>query len=383
MTEEQQPSQHDLRAVTPRLADLQRKCRSVGTRNDEALEMEKRIESILKRLDVQDDSDPEPIPFAALARELYAVERFFESNGFLSIAKEVAHVERALESFSTPDELETLVSSTVAGDEEENSEPEPPIEEDQSESPTDPSPWAVPKPLATVVFLFVAAVAVCIWIIVRHQDALIGTPDQSDLQTNQKPPPPVATSTAVPNDGSTANTPAPGAVLAGSVGQARLALAEGDIESAMDHLSQAALIDPDHGTVLGTATQIVNLLVARADSAAESGLWKIADLTLARAGRIATRFGLDPHQINRSARRHAQMDRFILINPGDAEAIRAAAGKRVTVFLKDGSNQEAVIKGVRGSQLLLEEDTTVRGGTMYYVEKVPLDAVDYLKVWED
>ena len=113
MTEESTPSDqadgHDLRTVIPRLDDLRRKCRSVGSRNDEAADMEVRINSILKRLQpsVTSDSaiDAEPIPYAALARELYAVERFFESNGFLSIAKEVAHVERTLECKRSADDL--------------------------------------------------------------------------------------------------------------------------------------------------------------------------------------------------------------------------------------------------------------------------------------
>ena len=74
----------------------------MGSRNDEAAEMETRIESILKRLQSHGAADAEPIPYAALARELYAVERFFESNGFLSISKEVAHVERTLESLRPP-----------------------------------------------------------------------------------------------------------------------------------------------------------------------------------------------------------------------------------------------------------------------------------------
>ncbi len=59
--------------------------------------MAQRIESILGRLVPSDEGDTDPIPFRALARELFAVERFFESNGFLSAAKEVAHVERTLE----------------------------------------------------------------------------------------------------------------------------------------------------------------------------------------------------------------------------------------------------------------------------------------------
>jgi len=390
MTDENTPNDegtgHDLRTVTPRLEDLQRKCRSAASRNDEAMEMEERITSILNRLqppkDPDSPTDDDPVPFAALARELYAVERFFESNGFLSVAKEVAHVERTLESFASPDESESATDPAAIAVTFSDAE-----EEDLSEdNDTEPSPgssrWSVPRPLAAVMFLFLAAIVVCVVIIVRHENSTVETIEPTVLQPTPAAPAPPSRPTAVPRSAGVAATPVPGAILAEEVGKARLALVEGDIEGTIDHLSQAALVDADHATVLGTARQLVDLLVDRADTAVDSGLWEIADLTLARAGRIATRFGLDTHRIEQAAHRHAQLERFILIQPGDTDAIRAAAGKRVTVFLKDGSKRNSVIKDAQGGQLLLDQDTTVRGGAMYYTEKVPLGDIDYLKIWD-
>lgn len=147
--------------------------------------------------------------------------------------------------------------------------------------------------------------------------------------------------------------------------------------------SRASLVDPDHATVLGTANQLVDMLVDRADSAADGGLWEIADLTLVRADRIATRYGLDNHRIRAASRRHSKMERFRLVQPSDPVAIRAAAGSRITVVFRDGSIRDSIIKGVEAGQLLLDEDTTVRGGAMYYTERIPLSKIDYLKVWED
>ena len=375
-----QRNDHDLGAVIPRLVDLQRKCRSVGSRNDEALEMETRIDSILQRLQSQETDDTEPVPYAALARELYAVERFFESNGFLSISKEVAHVERSLERFAHPDEPDQAALPGVPIERTPETDSEPIILDTADDSTAGPPRWAVPKPLAAVIALSVVAIAVCVVLIVRHERPAHPTVEQARLVPTAVPTarPPVPT--PVPRDPDAG--PPPGAVLAEEVGRARLALAEGDVDEAIEHLSQAALVDPDHVTVLGTARQIVAILVDRADSAAEGGLWEIADLTLVRAGRIATRFGLDKHRIEEAAHQHAQMDRFTLIQPTNIDAIRAAAGKRVTVFLKNGSRQESIIKTTQAGQLLLDEDTTVRGGAMYYVEKVPLAEIDYLKVWE-
>jgi hypothetical protein len=246
-----------------------------------------------------------------------------------------------------------------------------------------PSKWSVPRPLAVIGLLFVIAVAVCVVIIVRRTSAPLTTveaahPKPTPMATAAPAPP-----TVEPRTVNTSQTPVPGAILAEAVGKARLALAEGDIDGAIDHLSRAALVDADHTTVIGTANKIVDLLVDRADAAVEQGLWEIAGLTLARAERIATRFGLDTQRIEQAKHRHDQMTHFTLVHPGEIDAIRAAAGKRVTIFFKDGYERASIIKGVESGQLLLDHDTTVRGGAVYYTEKVPLGDIDYLKVWDE
>ncbi len=376
---------HDLRTVSARLIDLQRKCRSAGSRNSEAEEVEQRLNSILDRLEPGDDDDTPPIPFAGLARELYGVERFFESNGFLTVAKEVAHVERLLESLAADDEPEVEETAShlpvASGPDEIDMERSNAADEDTLEGI---SRWAVPRPLAIVFLLFVAAVMVCAAIIYRMQYAELA-PETSVRPP--LPPSPVATRPAPTPVSQQAPrtreaTPAPGAVLAREIGLARLALADGDIDAVIDHLSRASLIDSDHTTVLGTANQLVDQLVDRADSAADGGLWEIADLTLVRADRLATRYGLDHHRIEAAVRRHAQMERFRLVQASDPRAIRAATGSRVTVVFRDGSTRESIIKGVDSGHLLLDEDTEVRGGAMYFTEKIPLAEIDYLKVWE-
>ncbi len=254
---------------------------------------------------------------------------------------------------------------------------------DEDDTADHRSKWAVPKPVAVIMVFFVFALAICVVVILRHNAP---APPEASVQL---PPAPLPTSTPrTPPTPSTETSrspapPAPGAILAEAVGKARLALADGNVDLAIDELSRAALVDADHATVLGTANQIVDLLVHRAEAAIDGGLWEIADLTLARASRIATRFGLDTHEIREAAHRYSQMARFKLVKPGDTAVIRAAAGRRVTVFFKDESSQESIIKGVEGQYLLLNEDTTVRGGAVYYTDKVPLADIFFLKVWED
>lgn len=371
----------DFRAITVRLADLQRKCRSAGSRNEEALEIEQRLGTVMDRLNQEDEPDSDPPPFAALARELYAVERFFESNGFISVAKEVAHVEKALDALASPEETQQAADQKIGT-------PEVPltrsdadeIDEELGDEPA-VERWAIPKPLAVVMLLLIAAIAICAFIIYRFENP---RPETVTVEQPPTPAPTVAPPAPVPASIQGRPTgPAPGAVLAGAVGRARLSLAEGDVDATIDHLSEAALIDPDHGSVLGTATQLVDLLVGRANAAAESGLWEIADLTLVRAERLATRYGLDATNIQQARVYQSRMDRFRLVKPSDPAAIRAAAGLSVTVVLKNGSKRKSIINGVGDGDLLLNEDSTVRGGAMYYVERIPLSEIDYLKVWEE
>ncbi len=373
----------DLRTVTNRLADLQRKCRSVESRSNEAIEIEHRIGAVLERLRTAGEPDDEPIPYAALARQLFAVERFFESNGFLGLAKEVAHVERILIDAAGPDEA--AEPDTPVASDEVRPDPGADIPDDIVDEATvdQPSRWVMPGPVAAVLAAFVLAVLTCI-VVIANRDRLFSTRvDTPPAVPTARPSPTRAAPTPTPRPPRDASEPAPGAVLAEAVGDARLALADDDIERAMDALSRAALVDPNHATVLATARQIMQRLLDNADAAAEAGLWDIAELTLARAGRIATRFGLDHTPIERAAHRYERMDRFRIIGPSDTRAITGAAGHRVTLQMKDGSTRDSVIKGVADGALLLDEDTEVRGGAMYYVDEVPLADVDFLKVWED
>lgn len=377
---------HDLRTITARLTDLQRKCRSAGSRNQDAEGIEERLTSVLNQLKSDnDEDDTSPIPFGALARELYAVEHFFQSNGFITVAKEVAHVERALESLATDNEPEPEAPIDLGLPSSEPGDAELDHGSEESDDEPQVSRWAMPKPLAVVLVLFVLAVIACAAVIYR----LNYVDEATEVLTGPALPTPSfetpRTRTAIPANPAPnprGAKPAPGAVLAREIGLARLALADGDIDAVIDHLSRASLVDPDHATVLGTANQLVDLLMDRADSAADGGLWEIADLTLARADRIATRYGLDHHRIQTAARRYSKMERFRLVHPSDPEAIRAATGSRITIIFRDGSTRDSIIKGADAGHLLLDEDAEVRGGAMYYTERIPLSAIDYLKVWE-
>ena len=66
----------------------------MGARNEEFPQMQEKLAGIIRQLETA-ESD-EPVSYQAIARELFPVAHLFESLGFMSIGKEIAHIERAL-----------------------------------------------------------------------------------------------------------------------------------------------------------------------------------------------------------------------------------------------------------------------------------------------
>ncbi len=83
-----------LQPVIARLREIERKCSSMGARNEEFPQMQEKLAGIIRQLETA-ESD-EPVSYQAMARELFPVAHLFESLGFMSIGKEIPHIERAL-----------------------------------------------------------------------------------------------------------------------------------------------------------------------------------------------------------------------------------------------------------------------------------------------
>ncbi len=86
----------DLRPVIARLREIERKCASMGSRNEEFPLMQDRVASIIARLDGAEESSGDPLDYRKIARELFPVAHLFESTGFMSVGKEIAYIERSL-----------------------------------------------------------------------------------------------------------------------------------------------------------------------------------------------------------------------------------------------------------------------------------------------
>jgi len=379
--------QVNLDPLIARLREIQRKCGSMGSRNEEFPLMEERLGSIIGRLEAGEEPSGEPLRYRDVARELFPVAHLFESYGFMTVGKEIAHVERSLrdlEPDAPPEQTSAAPSSPLTPAEpavapEDLGGHDATREEVEEEGP----PAGIPRPVIVGLLVLLTAIATVVALVilrepVRRQRSAQAPPASARVAATI---PPAAEATPSPVRRTTTMNPA--ARLAEEVGLARLALNAGDTEGAVDHLSRAALVDVNDASVLETAQRIVDSLIGAANRAVDRGEWELAEEHLERAQSVARRFSLSISKAESARRRHAAMERFRLLAPDDTHAILAAAGERVLVRLLNGSSREGHVHGVDGAHLLLDVDSKVGGGTVRYTDSVPLAEIRDLKVYED
>ena len=240
-------------------------------------------------------------------------------------------------------------------------------------------PWPI---IGGLVVLLVATMIAAMMILeigpFRAEPTVRATTPRKPVETVSTPAP---APTAVPEPAR--GTPGPSITLADQVAAARLALYYGDHVGAIDHLSAAALIDRDNTGVLKIADELVGVLVNDANAAAADARWEDAAQILERASRVAMRFGLTTSSIDRTTRRLAAMERYVIVGPDDTRAIRGSTGRRVELRMKDGSQRTGRIEGVAGTDFLLEVESDVGGGIVSYTDKVPLASITSLKILEN
>ena len=379
----------DLRPLIARLKDIERKCDSMGTRNEEFPLMKDKLASIIARLEAGEDDDGEPLPFRAMARELFPVAHLFESVGFMSVGKEIAHVERSLQDLE-PEPVSTSgggpqprtsSTSSAATPPQADSAGEHELERNGDEDGEEKD--GVPLPILAGVFVLAIAIAVAAAIIFE-----VG-PFQPKPDPTPIPPTPTALPTATPEPPPTPVPRDPNAPptsrerLAEARSQARLALREGDLDLALNSLSIAALIDRNDSSVIEIAEQIVYQRLAEANEAAADSRWHDAATITSHARSIATRFGLDTGHIDDAEARHADMERVRTIRPDEFDELGAAIGKRVEIKLEDGSVIEGRIARVQRSILVLDVEDDVGGGVVKFEDDIPLATIRWIRVWED
>jgi len=393
MNDQAPTNRPDLRPVIKRLREIEKKCSSMGTRNEEFPLMQERLASIIKRLEAGEEPSGDPLSYRTIARELFPVAHLFESVGFMSVGKEIAHVERTLKDLDPDPEIDApraapgypVEGSTPARarvDTEAESE-ESAIEGDEEKA----SRWHVPMPMAIGCVVLLAAIAAATALILGIGPFQVdrGLVEVAPTPTETPLPAPTSVPTHTPTPAPLLNTPVPvsRAELAEAVSRARLALSRGDLDEAVARLSEAALLDHRDDAVVAIAEQVIARFVHASNAAVANAQWEEAENLLERARRIAMRFGIFENEIDLIAQRHAEMERFQIISPSDTRAIRDAIGRRVEVAINDGTVLKGEIEGIDGSTLLLNMDSEIGGGKMKYTEELPIGNVRTIKVFEN
>jgi hypothetical protein len=395
MNDETSTNRPDLRPAIRRLREIEKKCVSMGTRNEEFPLMQQRLASIIKRLEAGEEPSGAPLSYREIARELFPVAHLFESVGFMSVGKEIAHVERTLNDLEPQPEVPSTSAArphpgaTSPGDRPRASNDADAATEGSGsdDDGEEPSRWRVPTPVAIGCVVLLAAIAAATALILgigpfqvdRAVVAVSPTPTETPIPT------PTVLPTHTPTPAPLLNTPVPisRAELAEAVSRARLALSRGDLDAAVERLSEAALLDHRDDSVVAIAEEVIARFVHASNAAVANAQWQEAENLLERARRIAMRFGILEKEIELIARRHAEMERFQMINPGDTAAIRNAVGRRVEITIDDGSVLTGEIEGVEGSSLLLNMDSEIGGGTMKFTEELALRTIRSIKMFEN
>ncbi len=351
--------------------------------------MQERLSSIIKRLQAGEEASGEPLAYRAMARELFPVAHLFESVGFMSVGKEIAHVERTLQALApepaspagqgTSSRPSPTSSAAAAPPQEEVGEQE--LESDEAEE--EATREGIPKPILGGLFVLLVAVAVAATMILE-----IG-PFSPQPEPTPVPPAPTALPSPAPEPSPTPlprnpdAPPGPRERFADALAHARLSLSNGDVDEAMKYLSIAALTDRNDTSVLEVAERVVDQLVREANFAASDARWEDATRITAHARTVAHRFEVDTNRIDAAERRHAEMEQFRIVDPKDTEVLRAAIGKQVEVRLDDGSLLVGRIAGFKGSDLVLDIEDNVGGGIVSFTDEIPLTNIRWVKIWAD
>lgn len=375
-----------LRPLVARLLEIERKCGTLGPRNEEARDMAARLHAIVAELSQGGGDGLLPSRYRELARQLFPVARLFESLGFMSVAREISHVERLLT------EMDPAAPPPTAEQPQPRPSPEPrnsafPAPQGPTTSTGDLPLQPRRKPTAAVaaLVLLVLAVVAAAAVIVRQQSGYASVrrrpAEPAAVPSEEEPAAPVRSPAAA--GARPAPTLRPRAQLADLIGKARLAEQAGDLDRAIDLLNEAAAIDVEAGTVRETAQNLVTALVARSDQAAAEAEWERAAALLERARGLALRFDLPTRPIDEAARRQGGLDRYRRLGPQDIPALRAAIGSKVVVLTHDGTREGRLV-GVTGSALELQLGLEVAdNGTLLHTGQVPLDSVREVRVYPD
>jgi hypothetical protein len=375
----------DLRPLIMRLKEIEKKCDSMGSRNEEFPLMKERLVSIIARLEAGAEGDGGPLQYRDMARELFPVAHLFESVGFMSVGKEIAHVERAFQelapksptSETAPATARRAPTSSAAVSQQPESSDEQPLEEE------DEKKEGIPKPILGAFFILAVGIAVAATIVFkvsRPGVELEPTPLPATPTVERSPSPETA---ATPIEADPNQLTDPRERFAHALEQAQSAVAEGDIEGAVGYLAFAELIDRNDPRVNEVADGIVDQLVETANLAAEEERWEDAARHTTHARTVAKRFRLDTQRIRDAEHDHFEMQQFEMVSPDEIDVLRVSTDRHVDVMLRDGTVFSGWLRGFKGGTMILDVEDDMHGGVFHFTDEFQLEDIEWVRIRED
>jgi hypothetical protein len=365
----------------------------MGTRNEEFPDMAVRLEKLIQALSTGEDEHGAPVSYRAVASQLFPIARLFESVGFLSVGREIAHVERTLSKLqsSSPDDAATPQQPADLADPAVAEAPDPRgtlgshgWQADDIESRPVRDRLKPTRPITVTAVIGLVVIAVMVWAVVRQdhrepeQNPVRPAVARATLTATPSPPTPAAETPDQRNERLRRTR------LYEIVSAARIALQAGDLDGALRHLDEASRIDVTPGLVVETATSARDLVLQRAQTAAAATRWHDADVELDLARTLTRRFGLDITPLTAIESHIASLPHFRRYGSDDGARLAAEAGHRVEIFTTSGAVLEGTLRSADRSRLVLHRaDEVKRGsGAIVYDHEVAMDSVQEVRVYD-
>ncbi len=391
-----------LRRLEPavvRLKEIKKRCASLSARNPEFEHIEDVLETVISGLKAGRQANGEPVSYRKLRTALFPVGRLFESVGFMSVGREVAHVERVLGDLEPDpdpgqDDKPEFEAAPDSGDQLDE-------EEEEARAAAEAAAAAAAKEASRkqtkrawgLIGGFVALLAAMVggFLLVESLPEPVPEPEPTVPATVIRVKAVTPGPSPTPDQAMVrymATREGKQKELTRQVNKAQEAIAAGNLSAAINFLNAAATIEEKHTPLLVVAREIVDKLQTEADIDVAWARWDSAYRRLDQARSICQRFGFDFASVNARIRRYDNTPRFRLISPVDAATLRALAGKMIVVFRDDGSEDEGQVIAVEEGRLLLDSYAKIGRGTqgskgkLGYIKKIKVSSVIRVKIFE-
>jgi len=387
---------HELLEIVTRLKEVRRRFVRNAGGGDRFDHTEELLDSIILDLNEWLKPGGHPVELDDLNLRLAAVEEMIEGLGFPGYAHVVASVRDTFSAFvlnddpdgeeepPAPRRFEPPPTTAVAGSTSGIGDAP-----GKSRAGVGRSRWGYGWLILAIVIggCVVAALALGVFSLDGLIPGLEAATDQiaaEDQKVEESPPRP-----AVESKNESSPPEEPFRVAARALGQlvheiesARVALNDGDLDSALQHLAAAAAIDRHHRGVASLAKSLIDHLLKQADEAFDNTEWELAGKRVDDARHLARGLYLDTSEIDQMVRKHAALTRFDDFQPDDHVSIGRAVGHSVRVTLTTREELFGRLETFEDNRLMLAIHSGVDGGGVSFSKVILLDEILELRVFE-